>query len=557
VFRTSIKTICLLIAVGFLVSSVAYAIIYETKTLTVTQTIVRKWLSGWDKRAAITIDRSDITSNLTAFPVLLHLSSSSGIYGDNVSFVFNEVGSNSKKIAVTTNDGVTQCYVEIEKWIYPLSATTETLQPNAAGDGTLIANVFGATTHWEAINESIANDNTNYVYTSSSSYQRDLYNLPNHSGLGTINSVTVYFRFETSNSFDTAYAKAAIKTHGTVYSGTEQSEGSGVYVTRSYTWTNNPYTGASWSWTEIDDLQAGLELKHTGFYGGVSRCTQVYVEVDNTPPGGEAWLWVKVPMVSSVENSRLYFFYDKDHVDNAVYVGDKGSTPARNVWDANYKGVWHLTEDPSGTAPQMKDSTSNVNNGTSAGSMTGSDQVTAEIDGGIDFDGTNDEVNCANGASLQITTALTIEAWAKTGTTGTTTGIVNKQSSVSPYNGYQLRKYLDNKYRFGIGDPASYYAASDVAYTDSNWHYIVGVKSTTNYLFMDGVQQASTFVRSIAESGSNFDIGRAYYGYNDFWWNGQIDEVRVSNVARSSAWIRASYEGGRDHLIDFGVEENF
>ena len=73
------------------------------------------WLSGWDKRVKITIDNNDVDSPLSNFPVLVHLSNSSGRNNDDATFVFDEVGSNSKKIAVTTSDG-TQCYVEIERW---------------------------------------------------------------------------------------------------------------------------------------------------------------------------------------------------------------------------------------------------------------------------------------------------------------------------------------------------------------------------------------------------------------------------------------------------------
>jgi hypothetical protein len=83
--KKSFQTVCLLIMLSILISSVAYAFIYETNTKKVTQTIVRKWLSGWDKRVRITIDHSDISANLSNFPVLVHLSSSSGINNDNLS----------------------------------------------------------------------------------------------------------------------------------------------------------------------------------------------------------------------------------------------------------------------------------------------------------------------------------------------------------------------------------------------------------------------------------------------------------------------------------------
>jgi pimeloyl-ACP methyl ester carboxylesterase len=74
------------------------------------------WLVGWDKRVKVTIDQNDVDSNLSDFPIMIHLSSSSGWNNDDVTFVFDEVGSDSKKIAVTEGDGVKECYVEIEDW---------------------------------------------------------------------------------------------------------------------------------------------------------------------------------------------------------------------------------------------------------------------------------------------------------------------------------------------------------------------------------------------------------------------------------------------------------
>lgn len=66
----------------------------------------------------MTLDSNDIDSALSDFPLLIYLSTSSGRDNDDVSFVFDELqnDSNRKKIAVTTSDGITQCYVEIEEW---------------------------------------------------------------------------------------------------------------------------------------------------------------------------------------------------------------------------------------------------------------------------------------------------------------------------------------------------------------------------------------------------------------------------------------------------------
>jgi len=74
------------------------------------------WLSGWSKRIAITIDKDDISSTLTWFPILVYLSAASGIGDVDVSAIFDEVGADSLKIAITKSDGTTELYVEIEKW---------------------------------------------------------------------------------------------------------------------------------------------------------------------------------------------------------------------------------------------------------------------------------------------------------------------------------------------------------------------------------------------------------------------------------------------------------
>lgn len=72
------------------------------------------WLSGWNKRIKLTTNSSLVGSNLTHFPIMVSLKSGNG----ETTKIFDELQSdaNRKKIAVTTSDGETQCYVEIEKW---------------------------------------------------------------------------------------------------------------------------------------------------------------------------------------------------------------------------------------------------------------------------------------------------------------------------------------------------------------------------------------------------------------------------------------------------------
>ena len=74
------------------------------------------WLGTWKSRMKLTVDSGDIDGNLTYFPLTVFLGTSVGITNADISAIFDEVGANSKKIAITKADGFTQLYVEIEKW---------------------------------------------------------------------------------------------------------------------------------------------------------------------------------------------------------------------------------------------------------------------------------------------------------------------------------------------------------------------------------------------------------------------------------------------------------
>jgi PKD repeat protein len=245
--------------------------------------------------------------------------------------------------------------------------------------------------------------------------------------------------------------------------------------------------------------------------------------------------WVNVSSLTSAANTTIYMYYGNGTVGSQEWKA--------LVWDPNYKGVWHLNENPAGTAPQMKDSTTNGNDGTSAGSMTAGDQVTAKIGGGLDLDGGNDEIACTNNASIRVTPPLTLEAWAKPWDYNRYEGIAGKLVWGSGnYKGYSINKVdSNNRYRGMMGSSGSDTIDSNSVYTDSNWHHIVLVRNTTAYLYVDGAVQTDTSTQAISDSGNSFRIGRQYADYNGRWWYGVVDEVRISNIARDSTWIKTEY----------------
>jgi len=158
---------------------------------------------------------------------------------------------------------------------------TETLRPSATGDEENIPSSVPVQDHYLCIDEATVDD-ADYVYHTNEGGYRDLYNLPAHSGSGTINKVTVYFRCKHSNSTGTPLARAAIKSDSTVTEGDAESlTTSWAYYTME--WATNPADSAAWAWADIDALQAGIKL--TGVLAGSMGvyCSQVYVVVDYSP----------------------------------------------------------------------------------------------------------------------------------------------------------------------------------------------------------------------------------------------------------------------------------
>jgi hypothetical protein len=348
------------------------------------------WLGGWGKRVKMTIDHDDIDSALSDFPVLIYLSSSSGRYSDDVSFIFDELGGDADrmKIAVTEGDGLTQCYVEIEGW---------------------------------------------------------------------------------------------------------------------------------------DDANE------------------------------RAWLWVRVPSISSSADTELYLYYNSGHADNTDYVGDTDSTPADAVWDDNFKAVWHLGESTGGTGA-VKDSTYNSNDGTDSGGPTLG--VAGKMGNAIHFDGGNDYVLVPDDVSLRLGGGLTIEAWINIDIWGNWDDIVFKGGGSPSNSDYQFALVSNGLAWDGTKSGSWRTKYFPTSQDTGTWiHAVVTHDTVTVKCYRDGSEiNSQSDAGAIYESTYQLGISRegaAASGYLD----GRIDEIRISNTPRSSAWIRTSYESENDDLLDFSSEE--
>ena len=160
----------------------------------------------------------------------------------------------------------------------------------------------------------------------------------------------------------------------------------------------------------------------------------------------------------------------------------------------------------------------------------------------LHFDGTADLVDCGNAASLNITQAITIEAWINADTwkanswEGT---IVGKDDGNG--TGYALRCGNNGMLNFVIGIGGAFHEVlSGSIMSTGRWNYVVGVyDGATMSVYVNGVlagQQSIT--GSIGITNSRLYIGNSP-AYPTRIFVGSIDEVRLFNAARTEAQIRS------------------
>jgi hypothetical protein len=203
------------------------------------------------------------------------------------------------------------------------------------------------------------------------------------------------------------------------------------------------------------------------------------------------------------------------------------------------------------------------------------------------FDGNTDYIDCGNGASLQITGALTISAWVKT-TNTSTAGVVVGKDGVSPHatRSYQVQVQSSGTARFVIFKSGSVVelVTGTTLVNDGNWHHIMGVNDGTDLkIYVNGILEATDLGGggTIQNGTANFNIGRRQGNTtNELEFLGNIDEVAIWNSDQSAnastiynsgvpndlsslsplSWWRmgenATYAGGQWTLTDQGSGGN-
>lgn len=252
--------------------------------------------------------------------------------------------------------------------------------------------------------------------------------------------------------------------------------------------------------------------------------------------------WVKVPSVSASTDTVFYICYG-----NASITTDQ--SVASSVWDSGFKGVWHLAD---GTTLSANDSSSSSRNGTLFNSPTA---IAGKIGGAASFSsafgryiGLVDDMNNNDSAG-------TVSAWIYP-TTNTQQAIFCMTDSANNNNlavvgilnsGSSPKLYMQ---ALKIGDFNDAVATPDNSITLNTWTHVAFTADGSSYkIYINGVSQTLT-VLSFTNSGRWFNTvpkttGLYRIGYcnggSTVYANSRYDDIKLSNTARSSDWIKTEY----------------
>lgn len=286
--------------------------------------------------------------------------------------------------------------------------------------------------------------------------------------------------------------------------------------------------------------------------------TELFYEVDTYDPvNGILLAWVQIPQMTSA-NTTLNFYF------GSLNPGHSKSF-SQATWSSDYLAVYHFNEG-SNTATVL-DATSNGRNATQTQTTITNDTIhlAAGIPvtgGAYSFDGSKSSIIQTAGSPPYITGTFTISAWVHFNGTPTSD---NKIVSDEYNYGYG--------YKLSVKDPSSVCSSLTHAYIETETRnqsnsspgnlYDAGLVTNKTWTYIQGEYDGSSFINylngalqsRVCNSGSasapgtatdnmlsmGLDHGSADKYPDDHFYNGYMDEVRVSNKVKSADWVKEEY----------------
>ena len=265
-----------------------------------------------------------------------------------------------------------------------------------------------------------------------------------------------------------------------------------------------------------------------------NNATQYNHEIDLWNESGTSVVWLNMSYLSSNEDTVVWFRYNNSGMNDQQNI--------TGTWDSDFIAIYHMNDDTTST---ILDSTTYGNDGTKS-SANNPSQTEGKIGYGQDF--SNDTINCGHDNIFDVAN-LTAEVWFYTHSQGNSTNPrimgIEDSNTARPWavEDLYLAQSIGLLVCFGGGElqtsyiPFDYSGGSEYnSWIHGAWVYTPG----SPIAYKNGVNgTGDTDSGTLATYNYDFRIGNSDSGLRDF--DGVIDEVRVSNVARNDSWIKASY----------------
>ena len=269
-------------------------------------------------------------------------------------------------------------------------------------------------------------------------------------------------------------------------------------------------------------------------------------EIEEWNTNGESYVWVRVPELVGT-NTYVWAYWGNAGTTNPPSYTTNGST-----WSERYEGVWHFADNGS-------DSSSNANHGTLIGGPVFTNE--SVIGPALNFDGFDDYVDAEDGFA-DFSGGITVSAWVRIETFRDWARIVDFGNGSDVDNFMFARSGMSSgctwDIRDGMGPGAGSISQSDVFELNRWQHLAATISNDASHsaaIYLDGQRVATgavTLPRNVVRT-RNY-IGESNWDGDDFH-EGQMDEVRISTVARSWDWIRASWLNQASNAVFVGYGE--
>lgn len=281
-------------------------------------------------------------------------------------------------------------------------------------------------------------------------------------------------------------------------------------------------------------------------------------EIERWDEAGESIVWVKVPEIPGGASHTITIYYGNPAAADAQQSAD--------VWSNGYDLVYHFA----GAAGDYTDSTGNGYYGTPLGGVTR--PVTGPFGRSVEFDGTTgyvEQFRSFSGANA--IPEMTVSVWFNTSFPDG--GADNDNWSFidfdrSDYFNFYLSGDQSELSFATTGGSTQDFSGTTTGLNDGAWHLGWAIYDGTDKTIYLGSAPDGT--QANAHGGAGLGSTNTRWGMlgdgsesaafgdgsgNNIYYDGLIDEIRFSLVARTSDWIAAQTLSMSDSMISYGSEE--